>query len=258
MIAPFSLSKQMSFTLPTSWGELTEAQLLHVLEVLFIYRNDEDALAKAKVALILYFCNIEVDSATDCGFLCKEHTSGKTFILDKEYLPDMVSYLCWLDNPEEMTLRVERVGCYAAVDFELHSLMFGQYLSVDNFYQAYLSGGDEKNLLNMARILYRVPDNGEMEVFEGHILLGVMMWWMAVKKKLSMWFPNFLKPSEGSREVTRESIMEATRAQIRLLTGGDVTKEEYILTKVDTWTALAELDAKAQEAEEINKKYGNK
>ena len=36
----------MSFTLPTSWGELTEAQLLHVLEVLFIYRNDEDALAK--------------------------------------------------------------------------------------------------------------------------------------------------------------------------------------------------------------------
>ena len=174
----------MSFTLPTSWGELTESQLLHVLEVLFIYRNDENALAKAEVALILYFCNIEVDSATDCGFLCKEHTSGKTFILDKEYLPDMVSYLCWLDNPEEMTLRVERVGCYAAVDFELHSLMFGQYLSVDNFYQAYLSGGDEKNLLNMARILYRVPDNGEVEVFEGHILLGVMMWWMAVKKKL--------------------------------------------------------------------------
>ena len=43
-------------------------------------------------------------------------------------------------------------------------------------------------------------------------------------------------------------------AQVRALTGGDVTKEEAVLN-VDTWTALAELDAKAKEAREYSEKY---
>ena len=37
-------------------------------------------------------------------------------------------------------------------------------------------------------------------------------------------------------------------AQIRALTGGDITKEQAVLD-ADTWTALAELDAKAREAQ---------
>ena len=45
---------------------------------------------------------------------------------------------------------------------------------------------------------------------------------------------------------------------MRLLTKGDVTKEHDIRNNVDTWTAMAELDALAQEAEEIERKYGKK
>ena len=48
--------------------------------------------------------------------------------------------------------------------------------------------------------------------------------------------------------------MEASmNAQIRALTGGDITKEETI-RKANVWRALTELDAKAREAEELNKK----
>ena len=48
--------------------------------------------------------------------------------------------------------------------------------------------------------------------------------------------------------------MEASmNAQIRALTGGDITKEE-IIRKANVWRALTELDAKAREAEELNKK----
>jgi uncharacterized protein YbjQ (UPF0145 family) len=43
-------------------------------------------------------------------------------------------------------------------------------------------------------------------------------------------------------------------AQIRALTGGDITKEDQILQK-DTWRALTELDAKAKDAEELRKQY---
>ena len=46
---------------------------------------------------------------------------------------------------------------------------------------------------------------------------------------------------------------EAMNAQIRALTGGDITKEKQI-EKSDVWRALTELDAKAREAEELNDK----
>ena len=41
-------------------------------------------------------------------------------------------------------------------------------------------------------------------------------------------------------------------AQIRALTGGDIIKEEAVLS-MDTWRALTELDAKAKEVEDIKR-----
>jgi len=55
-----------------------------------------------------------------------------------------------------------------------------------------------------------------------------------------------------------EQLQNAVNAQIRALTKGDVTKEQYIRDNVDTWTALAELDASAKESEELNRKYGKR
>lgn len=247
----------MEFTVPESWEQLTQDQLHHVLRILWIYRNARDVISKAKIAMLMYFCNIEVHCMTKEGYLCREKTTGDEFVLDKDYIPDMVSHLKWIENPEDMTVRLEKVGKYTAVDFQLRKLLFGNYLMADNYYQGYLASKNEGNLRKMARILYDVPDDGDDSIFKEHVLLGIMLWWMAAKKMLAQWFPNFLKSSDGSGQVTRESLTEAMRAQIRLLTGGDVTKEEYIITKVDTWTALAELDAKAREAEEINRKYGS-
>ena len=46
-------------------------------------------------------------------------------------------------------------------------------------------------------------------------------------------------------------------AQIRALTGGDITKEKAVLA-MDTWRALTELDAKARDYEELERKYPSK
>ena len=50
-------------------------------------------------------------------------------------------------------------------------------------------------------------------------------------------------------------LQEAMNAQIRALTKGDITKEREVLS-MDTWRALAELDAQAKEYEELKKQYG--
>ena len=206
--------------------------------------------------MLLYFCDIEVNCRTKEGFLCLEKSSGQTFLLDGDYLPDMISHLDWMDAPENITQRIEKVGEFHAVDFELRELSFGKYLECDNYYQAFLLGQDENSLKNMAKILYSAPDGADVSCLKEHILLGVMLWWMAAKRVLSLWFPNFLKPAEGEGTISQESQTESMRTQIRMLTKGDVTKEEYILNSLSVWTAMAELNAQAREAEEIMRKSG--
>ena len=52
-------------------------------------------------------------------------------------------------------------------------------------------------------------------------------------------------------------MIEAMNAQIRALTGGDITKEGQIRDS-DVWRALTELDAKAREADELDKRLKQK
>ena len=72
-------------------------------------------------------------------------------------------------------------------------------------------------------------------------------------------FPHFLKtiPSDsenllGYTPPIGEVLRTAMNAQIRELTGGEITKEEAVLS-MDTWRALTELDAKAKEVEDIKR-----
>lgn len=256
-ILPSSLCKRMEFTLPESWDALTDEQLEYVLRMLWLYSGAADMLDRVKVAVMVKFLGIRIDSLTDAGYLCEELATGKTFILDPGILPSMLQPLGWVEHPEDMGVRLETVGGYRAVDFELRELMFGEYLIVENLYQGYLVSKKEELLVRMSEVLYHIPDGGKMAAFREHILLGVLLWWMAAKKTLSEWFPNFLKPAAGDGVmVTRETLVENMRIQLRLLTKGDVTKEEYIKNNVDTWTAMSELDAQAREAEEIRRKYG--
>ena len=93
--------------------------------------------------------------------------------------------------------------------------------------------------------------------------LDIFYWFASLKELFSRTFPSFLRPA-GS--MTSENLLEqgaplgrrlqeAMNAQIRALTKGDITKEREVLS-MDTWRALAELDAQAKEYEELKKQYG--
>ncbi|MBP3757178.1 MAG: hypothetical protein J6I61_07855 [Prevotella sp.] len=247
----------MSFTVPKGWEELTQEQLRYVIKLLWLYGEAPDWQDRVRTAAFLHFCSIEVASRTDQGWLCRERQTGKTFLLDPELLPSLLKTLDWLLKTEQMTVRIEQVDEYKAVDFELRELMFGDYLMAENFYQAFLLSKDNEALVSLAKILYRVPDGDDALCLCNEILIGAFLWYGAVKQLLSQWFPNFFKPvGEGGGSISQESQFESMQAQIRLLTKGDVTKQKYILEQTDTWTALAELDALTKEAEEIKRKYG--
>lgn len=247
----------MTFTVPTSWYMLTQQQLRHVVRLLWLYQDDPDWEYRVQCAALLHFCSVEVVKPTDQGWLCRQHKTGDEFLLDPELLPSMLEAVAWTVHPEKMRVRIEAIGQYTAVDFELRTLMFGAYLACENYFQAFLQTKSTEHLAAMARFLYQIPEESPLPAFKEEELMGVFLWFNAVKQLLGESFPHFLKPSSSTGTSTgMENQMESVRAQIRLLTKGDVTKREYILDKTDTWAALEELDALAMEAEEIKKKYG--
>ncbi|WP_278672523.1 hypothetical protein [Leyella stercorea] len=91
------------------------------------------------------------------------------------------------------------------------------------------------------------------------LLLNAFYWFSSLKHYFARLFPHFLQPMSSSSEdllgyapPIGEVLWTAMNAQIRALTGGDITKEEAVLS-MDTWRALTELDAKAKEVEDIKR-----
>ena len=85
--------------------------------------------------------------------------------------------------------------------------------------------------------------------------LGSLAWYSHLKKVLFDRFPNFFQKvdgEDGDFTVTGKLIEEQYNIQPRALTDGDPTKESAVLA-LDCWRALTELDAKAREAEELEK-----
>ena len=85
-------------------------------------------------------------------------------------------------------------------------------------------------------------------------VMGAFLWFMWVKQNFSASFPHLFKPASGDGDY---DMTEAMNAQIRALTGGDITKEGQIKDS-DVWRALTELDAKAREADELDKRLKQK
>lgn len=137
---------------------------------------------------------------------------------------------------------------------ELHDVPFYNYIVCDNYYQNFLQSdqSDDTPIREMAAILYQKEDGSEAGQIDCSApeVIGVFLWFMWIKYNFSTHFPHLFKPAGGDGEY---DATEATNAQIRALTGGDITKEE-IIKKADVWRALTELDAKAREAEELNKR----
>lgn len=87
-------------------------------------------------------------------------------------------------------------------------------------------------------------------------LVSVFLWWASVKLYFASQFPHFFQPfqrSVGADQPELPNLMGAMNAQIRALTGGDVTKEKEVL-QMDCWRALTELDAKAHDIQILKSK----
>ena len=242
----------INLTLPTSWAELTDKQLLMVYN---LFARDLSA-AEVKTLCLMKWNRLKV---------INEHPKHHYLVqlgkvqggLTSSQIQAATTTLDFLDGIPDSPVRIAQLGRHRAFPANFEGVPFEKFLYTDNLYSGFLHTQQDDLLLQMAQVLYNTNKGRIAQPY----LVGVFYWWTALKQLFAREFKHFFQPvaNSGNRNLLAgsggnlyEQLRDATNAQIRALTGGDITKETTI-KQLDTWRALTELDAKAREAEEYRK-----
>lgn len=272
--------KTFNISLPTSWAELSDKQLLLVYEM---FARDLSA-AEVKTLCLMKWNRLKVlCQLPDKRFLIKR---GKVFDkpneqrkacfisamarklrpkvkgepevpLSARQVQQATTVLDFLDAFAPVPVRISHIGRHKAIAADFEKVPFEQYLYVDNLFQGYLNTQQSELLVQIAQVLYA---SDHVKPTKAH-LIGVFYWMASLKQYFAQLFSNFYKSaptnedggSLGDEQANLfNKLRDTTNSMIRALTGGDITKEALIM-KMDTHRALMELDAKAKEVEEYRK-----
>lgn len=257
----------INLSAPTSWQELSQEQLLIVFDLLAIEREP----TAIKTYMLIYFCHLHVIKKTRYGWKFWTMVDGekRVIYIRTSEMQSFIHQFDFIDQLEDMDCRLDAVcGLHAADALLQQGVSFGEYLYAEKYYQNFIASKDMEWLDNVAMWLYRdqkgraagygdaIDDNGkkvdDVTLTPGE-RIGTMLWYAHIKHVMADAFPHFFKKTTiEDGEPERVNFIELYNVQLRALTGGDATKEKEVLA-LDCWRALTELDAKAREAEELEK-----
>ncbi len=216
--------------LPTSWSGLTDEQFTYVAGLLAGGLHSIDDVRTLFIAHLAAAAGASFADLASADFAAAIDT------------------LEWIGEPPTSAVRPGSLRQCSALHPLLSGTPFSAYLSVENFFQGYLASRDDAALDAAAAILYPgITD--PLSPAERYI---VLLWMSSLKAEYAMLFPELFRSSSDTF-ATPPDQRDVMNAQIRALTGGDVTKTASVLA-TDTLTALTELDAKAREAREMDEK----
>ena len=240
-----SFSRELDLSVPTAWEQLTPAQYESVLDALSGAPNET-------AGRLIAFCRlagitIQRAHGADTDLV----SGGRSFRINTAEFCHAVSVGSeWMTQPPLAPIRPDKVLGGEALNAEFHSVKFGVFLQAENLWQRLCATEEKGDKLSLLDDLSNIIFEG-ITTHSDYSRTAAALWWAGLKNHLSRIFCNLYRPAVGESD---GDLLSAMLAQVRALTGGDVTKEEAVLN-VDTWTALAELDAKAKEAREYSEKY---
>lgn len=235
----------IDITLPRSWRDMSQEKLKYFFSLMAMGFGQD----QIKTYCLFRWGNLEVVQQMGKSYMLKK--DKKEFLASPMLIASCVDCLSFLDEMPTYPTNLRKIGRYECLPINFSEVPFKKFIICDNLYQGYLATKKEELLEEMAKILYnpRVkPDNPER--------ISIMYWWASLKNYFNSEFKYFFNGT-SSGTLTGEQVKNAMNAQIRALTGGDITKEKEVLA-MDTWRALTELDAKAHDYEELERKYPSK
>jgi hypothetical protein len=256
-IPPTFSAKKLEFHIPDCWEKLSQQQLRYVCYALANYEGQS-----AKVYILVRLLGLEVQYETEKGWYCKTKlASGDriTFTLPTWQIMSFLKVVDFVDVPAHVPVCLFHIGKLTAVDPLFHGVSFSEYLQIENLFQGYLFRNDDELLARMALFMYIDKSGGHPSSykFKKEELVSIFQWYYSLKTRFAKEFSHFFERIDEDGEQSEEvpNMIEIMNNEIRALTGGDITKENTVLT-MDCWRALTELNEKAREAKELKKKYG--
>lgn len=240
------MTPTLNLQLPRSWSELTRAQLFYAY---FLKHAGRFSPAEVRALCLLRFGHLSRDRMPAPRGFVRLRQGRRSYCVPTVLLGVAADTLSYLDGLPDTPVRLEEwEGCPAASPM-LYEVDFGTYLLLENYWQSFLRTKDEKAIDRMSLLLYK----GLSPKKAAHPILryAVACWMAALKEQMAARFGHLFRPagSEGDDLPDMEKVMNA---ELRALTGGDVTREAEVRA-VGLWRALEELNAKAREAEELNR-----
>lgn len=255
------LADKITVCVPGSWQELSDREAWRALRLLSM-----DDVESEHVPLLLF---MELNKFSVLG---RSHRGdfivsggGTIFELTPSVAAEMCRPLRFVLEPPKRPWRPERFRKYIAVDADMQGLCFADWLCVENYLQRVISISDFSLLDNLNIILMKRSKGfksflqGRNVAFTRPERLAVFLWIQSVKDYLRRRFPHFYARTGEAQEgaITPQDLQDATDAQIRALTKGDITKENQVL-EMDMYRALSELNALAREYKELDAKLNSK
>ena len=243
---PHSSSDRLEVSVPTSWQEISDDQLLFVYRLL----GEDVPTERVMMYAFLRFAGLHVLQKEAGGTVYIIRRGAAVYPVLRKDLVICAMRLEFIGQPSTFPVRLSHYKGCSAVNPDLREFPFGHYLQVENYFQAYLRYQTETCLAEIAALLY--PNyRGEVDKTLRYNLLA---WLYGVKQYFASEFPDLFCPAARNKDGENDwpDMKAITEAEIRALNGGDITKTEAILA-ADTWGALAELNAKAKEAVELER-----
>ena len=243
--------------LPTKWEDLTDKQLRYLFGLL----AQGFPAQQIKTYCLFRWSGMQVMHRYGKGWYCK--FAKDEFVIMASQINAAIASLDWLDTLPTMPVRLAKIGSHRAIDAQFQGVPFETFIVCDNLYQGYLATRQDNLLDELAAHLYETKRITLTEAER----VSVFYWFASLKTFFAKVFKHFFKPIDNAsgdngnmfeqQQSQYELLQNAVNAQIRALTKGDITKEAEVLA-LDTWRALTELDAQAQEYEEINRQFLSK
>ena len=195
-------------------------------------------------------------TANGSFFVKQRHRPKQEATLTLQQIQSATAALDYLRTFPTFPTRINKIGKARPLEADFQGVPFSTFISCDNYYQGFLQSKDEERLKDLTLLLYpRIKPR----CLTRPILYCAFYWFASLKQYFARLFPHFLQPMSADEQnllgyapPIGEMLRQSMNAQIRALTGGDITKEDAVLN-MDTWRALTELDAKAKEAEDIKR-----
>ena len=222
----------MQIPIPLSWSALTDPQLHYLCTLISAQHHTPDEIRALLIIRIAHLTPYALKHI---------HPLSIAQVMDT---------LEWIEEPPTTPIRYAQIDHCPAVRPDLHQVAFSDYLQVENYYQAYLQAPDTtpQALAAIARILYPSLRREQLTPDEQYMIL---LWMVGLKVHYTHLFPHLFRQATAPDQDPPDPRTVMT-TQIRALTAGDITKTTAVLQS-DTLTALTELDAKAAEAQELER-----